>query len=255
MDTNINVKPGFWNALALLLIVFLIFSILGKLPEVREAFKSDVPKNTISMSAEGKVNAVPDLATINLGVVTQATTAQKAQSDNITKVNAVVDFVKKQGVDAKDIATTQMSVYPQYDYSNGRNTITGYQASQTINVKVRGIDKSTEQIGKIIDGATGAGVNEIQGVYMSFDDPDNLRQEARKMAIDKAKQKAQELAEQAGLRLGKIVSISEGASYYPPTPIPYAANEAFGRGGADMAKVEPGSQDITASITVIFEVK
>ncbi len=259
METNINVRPWVWTWLGILLIGFLAISILGKIPEVRQAFKSDVPKNTISMSAEGKVSAVPDLASMTLGVLTTASTAQKAQQDNTAKINAVIDYVKKQGIEAKDITTTQLSIYPQYEYTNGKNTITGYQANQSITVKVRGIDKSTDQVGKILDGSTAAGVNEIQGVYMTFDDPDNLRQDARKIAIEKAKQKAQELADQAGLRLGKIVSISEGSSYYPG-PVPYAmdqslAREGMGMGGGGNAKVEPGSQDITASITVVFEVK
>ena len=258
MDTNIKIKSWVWEFLAGLLAVFLLVSIFIKIPEIRSVFQSSLPANTISMSAEGKISAVPDLATINMGVVTTALSASKAQSDNAAKVNAVIDFVKGQGIDKSDIATTQLNVSPQYDYAKGTNTITGYQARQTISVKVRGVDQSTQVLGSIIDGANAAGANEIDGVDLSFNDPDNLRQEARKQAIDKAKQQATELADQAGLKLGRVVSIQEGSAGYP-TPVPYTfagmAKSADSAVLSTAPNVEPGNQDITASITVIFEVK
>lgn len=253
METNI--KPWVWQTTGFLVIAFLALTVMDKIHTVSNDFKPELPKNTISMSAEGKVSAVPDLATVNLGVVTSAATAKQAQSDNATKANKVIDYVKSQGIDKKDIATTQLNVYPEYDYSNGQNTVKGYQASQTISVKVRGVDKSTDALGKIIDGATNAGANQIQGVNLDFADADNFKQSARKQAIDKAKQKAQELADQAGLKLGRIVSISEGSSSYP-MPMPYAMDSKLGMGGGGSApNIETGSQDITASITVTFEVK
>src|SRR5688572_13400611 len=109
---EINIKPWVWNWLSILMIIFLGVSILAKVPDLKDAFKSTLPENTISMSAEGKVSGVPDLATINLGVVTSASTVAKAQSDNTAKINAVIDFIKNQGVDDKDLATTQLNVYP-----------------------------------------------------------------------------------------------------------------------------------------------
>lgn len=257
MDTNINFKTWVWQSLGVLLVVLVALMVLDKIHTVTNDFKSEVPKNTISMSAEGKVSATPDLATINLGVLTSAPTAKQAQADNGKQTNKVIDFVKSQGIDKKDIATTQLNIYPEYDYSNGKNEVKGYQASQTITVKVHGVDKSTDQVGKIIDGATTAGVNQIQGVSLDFQDADNLRQDARKQAIDKAKQKAQELADQAGLKLGRIVSISEGTNYGYPLPMA-SAPMGMGGGSGDMKSapnIQPGSQDITASITVTFEVK
>ena len=193
---------------------------------------------------------------VNLGVLTQSPTAKAAEDESSKKINQIVSFVKQQGVDAKDIATSQFSIYPTYDYRDGTNKITGYQASQTVTVKVRGVEKSTEKVGKILDGATANGANEIAGVQFTFDDADDLRQQARKQAIAKAKQKASELAAEAGLRLGKVVSISEG-SYAQPVPMMYdkiAAPDGRGGGGGSAA-VEQGSQDITQSITVTFEIK
>jgi len=242
----------------LLLALFLLLTVIDKFHTVSKSFQNQTPQNTISMSAEGKVAAVPDLATISLGVLTHADTAKKAQSDNADKSNEIIEFVKSKGIDAKDITTTQLSVYPSYDYTSTPSKIKGYDANQTLTVKIHGIDKSTEKIGAIIDGATSAGANQVQGVNLSFDDPDNLRQDARKQAIDKAKQKAQELADQAGLKLGRIVSISEGSVGYP-VPLPYAydslGSKAMGGGVSSAPAIEPGSQDITATITVVFEVK
>ncbi len=244
-------------SIGVLVVVLLFLSTLHLLHTVvSKDLKRGVPSNTISMSAEGKVAAVPDLATIDLGVSTTATTAKKAQDDTTKKSNQITQYLKDQGVDPKDMATTQLNVYPTYDYSRSQTTITGYQATQTLNVKVHGVDKSTEMLGKLIDGVTTAGANQINGVNLGFDDADNLRQEARKQAINKAKQKAQELASQAGLRLGRIVSISESSGGYAP-PMPYG----YGMGGEmsldtkNVAQISTGSQDITATITVTFEVK
>ncbi len=253
--TNTYLPKWIWMTLGILAVVFLFLTTLDKLHTVvSKDLKQGIPANTISMSAEGKVSAVPDLATLDLGVSSTAATAKKAQDDTTKKSNQISDYLKKEGVDAKDMATTQLSVYPTYDYSKGQNTITGYQANQSLSVKIHNIDKSTEMLGKLIDGVTTAGANQINGVSLSFEDADNLRQEARKQAIDKAKQKAQELAAQAGLRLGRIVSISESSPSYP-MPM------AYGMGGGAMdskaiaPQVSPGSQDITATITVTFEVK
>jgi uncharacterized protein YggE len=130
-------------------------------------------------------------------------------------------------------------------------------ANQTVTVKVKGVDKSNQQLGKIIDGATNNGANEINGISLSFEDPDNLQQEARKQAIAKAKEKAQVLAREACLTLGKVVTVSEISGSGYPTPM-YDA--AMGRGGVAMEKsvspnIEPGIQEITQQMTVVFELK
>ncbi len=252
---NTNIKPWLWQTLGVLLGLFLALLVLDKVYIVWQDFKPSVPKNTLSMSAEGKISATPDLATINVGVISNGSTAKIVQDDMTKKVDQITDFVKKQGIDPKDITTSNFSVYPSYDYKNGTNQVNGYQGNESVTVRVHGVDKSTEVLGKILDGAVANGSNQIQGVQFSFNDPDNLKQEARKQAINKAKQKAQELADQAGLKLGKVVNISDNSTSYP-TPLPYA----LGMGGGGDAKsiapnIETGSQDITASITMTFEIK
>ncbi len=243
-----------------LLIALVALMVIGKGNELSAQLRNKNPKNTISVSAEGKVQAVPDLATVNLGVLTQGSSPAKVQEDNTLKVNKIIDYIKQQGIGKDEISTSQFNIYPQYDYSNGRNNIIGYQLNQTITVKVKGVDKTTDVLGKILQGAVNEGANEINGVSLGFDDPDNLRQEARKQAIEKAKAKAQDLAQAAGLRLGKVVSVSESGMGGYPTPM--YAEYGMGYGGMDSAQVkaaapnvEPGSQDVIANMTVVFEVK
>ena len=245
--------------LGILLIIFVALLIVDKADGLKTKLSGKKPENTISISAEGKVEATPDLATVTLGVLSQGTTAKEVKDQNNEKVNKIIDYIKKQGVPEKDITTSQFYFYPQQDYKDGTSRITGYQGNKTVTVKVYGIDKSQAVVEKILDGSVDSGANEIQGVYFSFKDPDDLRQQARKLAIAKAKEKAQELASEAGLKLGKVVSISENGGYYPPGPIPYAM-DAVGRGGVAMEKsvapnVEPGSQEIVQTMTVVFEIK
>jgi len=194
MEINQNLVPK-WLMFAVggLLGVFLLVMVVDKgYTTTRRFTVGDWPQNTISISAEGRVQAVPDLAVVNLGVVTNADTSTQVQTSNSEKINKITDFVLKQGVPAADITTTNFSIYPRYNYNNGQDNIIGYQATETITVKIKGVDHNNQIIGKILEGATNNGANQIQGVTFGFDDPDNLRQEARKLAIAKAKAKAEE---------------------------------------------------------------
>lgn len=250
------------NSLGVLLLILIALLVVGKVKNLNDIFRKKVlPENTISVSAEGRVKAVPDLATVNLGVLTQGKTPVEVQEENTKKVNKIIDYIKQQGVSKDDISTSQFNIYPQYDYKEGRSEIVGYQLNQTITFKIRGIDKSNEQLGKILEGGVAQGANEISGVFLSFDDPDNLRQNARKQAIEKAKEKAQELAQVAGLKLGRVVSIAETTA--TGLPKPYYSGDFGGIGGAGglglekaaAPNIEPGSQDVIETMTVVFEVK
>ena len=257
MDTNVqnNIPKAVWLTLGLLAVVFLALAVIDKAHNLTLSFHAR-PENTISMSAEGKTSATPDLATLTVGVTSQAATAQAATSDMAKKVNQITETIKSLGVDAKDITTSNYSVYPMQDYSNGRNTITGYQGTETVTVKIHGVDKSTDKVSKVLDSAVVNGSNQIQGVYFSFEDPDSRKQDARKQAIAKAKQKAQELANEAGLKLGKVVSINDSDSPIY-SPMPYAMDSAKGMGGSSSVapNVEAGTQDIVVNVTMVFEIK
>jgi uncharacterized protein len=252
-----NIIPR-WLAwgLGFILLIVLALVALDKSYALKQTLDNTNPKNTLSVTAEGKVKAVPDLATVDLGVVTNAATAAEAQDQSSKKINAIIEFVKKQEVSGDDIATSQFNIYPQQDYQGGRSTITGYVANQSITIKVRGVDKSTAKLSTILGGVTAAGANQINNVALSFDDPDNFRQQARELAIAKAKEKAQALAQASGLRLGRVVNVSEASEV--GYPMPYAAGVGFGSGGDTKAvapDIQPGNQDIVANMTVVFEVR
>ncbi|MEJ0021090.1 MAG: SIMPL domain-containing protein [Candidatus Doudnabacteria bacterium] len=252
METNI--KPWLWQTLAVLLSLFLALIVVDKLYAVYQDFHPSVSKNTISMAADGKASAAPDLATINIGVISSGSTAKQVQDDMTAKANSITDFAKQQGIDPKDITTSNFSVSPTYDYQNGKNTINGYQGNQSITVKVHGVDKSTDTLSKILGGAATNGSNQIQGVSFSFEDPDNLKQQARLMAVAKARANAQDLASASGLTLGKVISISEGSSNIPG-PIPYGISPGVAADVKSLPTIEPGSQDVTVTVNVTFEIK
>jgi uncharacterized protein YggE len=247
-----------WLAVVIgaLLAVFLLLAAVQQVIGISRN-SSKQPEKTLPISAEGKVTATPDLATINVGVLSQGATAREVQDASAKQINAITEFAKKQGIDEKDIQTAQNGLYPNQDYRDGKATITGYQANYTSTLKVRGVDRIKNDMGAIISGVTDNGANQINGVYFSIDKPDELQQQAQQLAIENAKKKAKALADSSGLKLGKIISINDnggGGGY----PVPYAS-DAVGRGGAEKSSVapsvEPGSQDVIANMSVVFELK
>lgn len=245
-------------AIGLLLALFLVFGVAIKYQDLTDRLSGKATTNTMSFTAEGKVKATPDLATVNLGVVTQGKTSGEVQSENSKKINKIIEFIKQQGISKDDISTTQFTITPIYNYNNGKNDITGYESRQTVTVLLRGVDKSNEALGIIIAKSTEQGVNEISNVSLSFDDPENLRQRAREQAVEKAKVRALELAKASGVKLGRILSVNQSGSNFPQAT-PYGA---YGMGGGYGAmgssaspNVEPGMQDIIESMTLTFELK
>lgn len=244
--------------LGVLLIVFVALLIGERGYALSKQVSGSKPDNVISVSGTGKVKAVPDVAIINLGVVTQGKDAKEAQNAAADKINKITAFVKSLGVAKEDITTSQSSLNPRYDYQGGRSEIVGFDASYMVTVKVRGVDKNADTSSKILAGAIENGANQVYGSQYTIDDPDNLKQEARKQAIEKAKEKAKELADAAGIKLGKVVSVQDGEGSYTPMPM-YADKMAAGYGGgaseAIAPSMEPGSQDVIQTVTLVFEVK
>jgi len=206
-------------------------------------------RDTIAISAEGKVTALPDIAAISIGVMTEKKTVAEAQKENTAKMDAIIAKVKEIGVAPEDIKTTTYSIYPQYDWIANRQVERGFQVSQSIDVKVRDLTK----IGDILAAAGELGANQVGGVNFTIDDPEELRQQARLEALENAKGKAQELADAAGVRLGRIVGFSEDPGYVPPPVFYDRAADGFGAGGAS-PKIEPGSQEVAVNVTVIYEI-
>ncbi|HVR81844.1 MAG TPA: SIMPL domain-containing protein [Luteimonas sp.] len=202
----------------------------------------------LSVSAQAEAKRVPDIATISAGVVTQATDANAAMRSNAEQMAKVMAAIKVAGIAERDIQTSGINVNPQYKYvENQQPAITGYQASNTVNLKVRDIAK----LGKVLDALVASGANQVNGPSFEIDQPDEAYDEARRGALEKAQARAAMYAKTLGLRVRRIVSISEGGGFRPPMPMPMMAM-ARGKAEADTA-VSPGETSLSANLDVVFE--
>ncbi len=202
----------------------------------------------LAITAHAETTRVPDVATISTGVVTQAADANAAMRANATQMDKVMAAIKDAGIAERDIQTSGVNLNPQYNYSEGQApSITGYQASNTVSLKVRDIGK----LGKVLDALVGSGANQVNGPSFEVDQPEAAYDEARRAALDKAQARAAMYAKTLGLRVRRIVSISEGAGFQPPRPMPVMAM-ARGKAESDTA-VSPGETALGADLDVVFE--
>ncbi|MEK9151816.1 MAG: SIMPL domain-containing protein, partial [Patescibacteria group bacterium] len=179
-------------------------------------------------------------------------TVSAAQQENTRVMNDIIGRMKAAGVDKKDIQTTNYSVYPAYDYMDGKQRLRGYVVSQNVRVKVRNLDKVSDILG--VAGRLGA--NQIGGVNFTIDDPEALRQQARVLALENAKDKAEALAAVVGAKIRRVVSFQENVGGVPQ-PIYYG--KAMGMGMAAEAApaptVEAGSSEIVVTADVTYEIE
>lgn len=203
---------------------------------------------TLEVVAAADVKAAPDMATISTGVMTQGTTAATALSANASAMNKLFAALKALGIPAADIQTSGLNVNPQYVYrDNEAPHVTGYQAINTLSVRLTRLDT----VGSVIDTLVKEGSNQISGPTFGIDKPDPLLDNARREAVGKARARAALLAEAAGLKLGRILSISETAAASPP-PMPMMRMAAMADGAAS-SPVAAGQLSLSASVTMVFE--
>lgn len=209
---------------------------------------------TITVSADGKVYSKPDIALISLSVVAKGKTVKAVTQDGNTKMTQVIDAVKKLGVEDKDITSTQYNLYPEYDYIiNQPQQLTGYQLDQEIQVKIRKLD----MVEDVLDAGVAAGSNQIGQLSFDIDDPTLLQKEAREKAFTAAKEKAQEMADAAGVKLGRVVTFSEDNGYQPPVFANYALDSKMMAGSvaAAPATIQSGSKEVDLTISVTYEIE
>ncbi len=240
-----------------ILAVFLAVSTIGAF---RGWSDRDPAASTISVTGEGEVVAVPDVASFSFSVQAEAKTVAAAQESVTTKINAVLAALKEMGVEEKDIKTSEYSVWPKYSYApcsptycvNGGQTLDGYTASHNVTVKVR----KTDDAGKALGVVGEKGATNISGISFTTDDPDALLQEARVKAIANAREKAKVLTDNLDVKLGKVVTYSDN---YLPGPMP-----VYGMGGVERlsvqdAKASPtipqGENKIVVNVTVTYEIR
>ena len=205
---------------------------------------------TLNVNGIGTSNLTPDIAYIYIGVHNEGATASEVVSANKVQTNAVLDALKKAGVDDKDLRTTNFSIYPSQQYDvNGKSTGTTYMVDNTVYVTVRNLDG----LGSLLDDTIAAGANSINSIQFDVADKTAAVKEARAKAVEDAKTQAKELADAAGISLGGIQSIS----FYDNSPVPMAAGKGGGGGAmADTAvSIQPGQLTISVSVSITYDIK
>lgn len=205
----------------------------------------------LSVVGEGKVDVVPDTATVTVGITVSRAATVTAAQEQIDRINnQVLTTMKELGVPEKDITTSNYSVNPNYNYDSSIQRIDGYNADASITIKT----KDTQLVSQIVSKATEAGANQINGVSFSIDDPAKFRSDARTKAIENAKQEAEKLAKELGISLGKITNIVESGGDMPvPMYREAYALDAAASAGKAAPEIEQGTQTITSTVTLFFE--
>jgi uncharacterized protein YggE len=231
------------------------------------------PARTLTVSAQGKTTAAPDLAEVSFSVISQGPTADTLNAANDQKMTAAIDFVKSLGIASSDITTTNYDIEPNYETNTvtvpffgsssavptitvpvrttSSSTITGYTLTETVLVKIRDFTN----IAKLLGGLPPLGINQVSGVTFTFNDPDTFLAVARADAMIKARAKAAEMAAEAGVSLGKVMSVQEYGNIPVFSPVNYRMASPMATEAASTPTIEPGTQDITDQVTMVYELK
>ena len=205
------------------------------------------PQRGLTVVGTGEVRAKPDLAVVRLGVVSQAATARAALDANNEAMAALLGALERQQIAERDVQTSQFVVQPRYQHDpEGRDPprIDGYEVSNQVAVTVRDLDR----LGEVLDEAVSVGSNNILGVEFGLADPEPRRDEARRLAVEDARRKAEIYAEAAGLALGPVRSISEEVRPGPPQPVYRMATAEAS------VPIAEGEQAITIEVTVNWDI-
>lgn len=215
---------------------------------ISPALAADPVPRTLSMNGHGEVRTAPDVATVNAGVTTSAPTAAAALAANSSRMTGVFAALRKMGVAEKNIQTTGFNISPQYTNGDNNNPrrLTGYQVNNEVSVRLEDVSK----VGAGLDALVAAGANQMNGISFDIAAPAPLLEKARADAIADARARAETYARAAGVTLGAILSISEGAGAEPPRPL-YKVMAM----SAAPTPVAAGQQSVTADVSVVWEIR
>lgn len=230
----------------LILISTIVFGLLAACSPVA-APASPEKTRSLNASGTGQVTLVPDIATINIGVRTEAESVTKALDGNTAQANAISDVLKDMGVEEKDIQTSNFNVYPnqRYDPMSGQVEGTYFVVENTVNVTIRDLGN----LGEVLTAVVEAGANNIYGIHFNVEDKEAAIAEARKLAIQDAKANAEAIADSAGVELGELLNIN---IYGGRSPIPYY--DAKGGAGEEVP-IAAGTLVITMEANLTYELK
>ncbi len=254
-------KVGSWVGLAL--IIFLALISVKQIMSLQYIGR-DVPQlNSISVNGKGEAVSIPDIATFSFGVIETAKTVKEATTKSAEKISAALVAVKAMGVLKDDLKTMSYSINPHYEYIQGvctnygcpagKSVLTGYDVSQTIQVKVRDLAKA----GDIFDSIAAVGVQEVNGLTFSIDNIESVKAMARADAIADAKSKAEKIAKDLGVRIVRITGFydsSDEQSYGNVRSDMMAASPMSAK-ATTVTEIPKGEQKVTASVSIIYEMR
>lgn len=215
-----------------------------------EVTQTAISGTRLDITARGDVRRIPDVAVISAGVTTNAADAASAMQDNANRMSRVLAALKKAGVASRDVSTSSINLSPQYRYvENQAPVIVGYQASNQVTVRFRDIAKS----GTILDALVKEGSNQINGPMLTIDKPEAAQDEARMAAIKAARARASLYATALGMKVVRVVSISESEGY-SGGPVPVMAMRSMDA-AAEKTEIMPGEQSVTVNVSVVFELQ
>lgn len=247
-----------------ILALFLAAQTINTVKEFRFIGGGVPVSNVIAVSGEGEVFAVPDVATFSFSVIEEDANASLAQEMAAKKINQVLSFIERSGVEERDIKTTSFNLYPRYEFRrepcvgfncppSGERVLVGFEVNQSVEVKVR----DTERAGEIIAGIGELGISNISGLSFTIDDEEILKAEARSLAIEDAKEKAEILAKDLDVSLVRIVSFNEFDQPVFSQRFD-VAESAFGIGGAELPvapELPLGENKIVSRVSITYEIR
>jgi len=233
----------------LFLAVLIVFFSARALNEIK-GYNRPFPASTINVSGEGKIFVKPDVAVVNIGVLKQGADLVSTQRAATDVINKIVEMLKRENVEEKDVKTTSYSISPRYDYKDGTQIFRGYEVHQNLEVKLRDLGK----VGGILSRSAEFGANQVGSIQFTVDDPKAAREEARAAAIKDAREKAMKLAKNLNINLKKLVSYSESSGGLPP-PTPFFGKAAeFGLGG-DFPSIPSGENEVNVFVNLVYEIR
>ncbi len=222
-------------------ILVLLFTTLAQAQEIK-------PIPMINVSGEGKVKVTPDQAAISISVETKGAKATDVKKENDTKIDAVLKYIKKMNIAKEDFQTQRVNLYPNYDYEKKKSN---YMATQTVVVLLKDLNKYDT----LMDGLVDLGINRIDNVEFKSSKMEALQTEARKLAIQNAKAKAEDFVSVLNQKVGKAMTISDNSqAYYPPRPMyeMKAMAMADGGGGSPRETLATGEIELVVNVSVSF---
>ena len=214
-------------------------------------FVQPISGTRLDVSATGEVSRVPDIAIITAGVMTRSASATGAIAENAARMERVRAALKRAGIADRDIQTSNLSLNPEYRYQeNQPPQLTGYTASNQVNVRFRDIRNT----GRILDALVAEGANQINGPNLTLDKPEAALDEARAKAIAVGRARAELYARALGMRVARLLSVSESGGYSVPPPVMMRAERGMAVGAAD-TKIDPGEQQLQVTVAMSFELQ